>query len=518
MKVLLVYAEFPITYWGFQYATEMVGQKATLPPLGLLTLAAMLPDDWPVRLIDLNAHTLNDTDIRWADVVMVGGMLIQTDSMVETLTRAHRLGKRTVVGGPAPTTAPELFVAADVVFRGEAEGRIESLAEAIAASGRVTLDAPEDRPDLTTSPIPRYNLLTLSDYSSVSLQYSRGCPYLCEFCDIIEIFGRRPRVKDAEQVFEELDALYQVGYRGRIFFVDDNFIGNRRAVRKMLPSITAFQKERNYPFSFYTEATVDLASDTKLTAEMVLAGFGSVFLGIETPSAASLRESGKTQNLRIDLRSAIDILTEAGLEIMGGFIVGFDNDDQEIFRLQREFISDAPIPLAMVGLLAALPGTALWRRLEKEGRLRSASTGDQFGRPNFEPNMDERVLLEGYAKLMAEVYSAESYYRRCRAHIDNAGPTPSPQALPSRARMKDFGRSVVKIGILSPRRRQFWSLLAHTARRSPEKLEWMIIHAFQGEHLIRYTDEHVIPRLEEAIREAGRESARAAEDRGVAAR
>ena len=362
MKVLLVYAEFPITYWGFQYATRMVGQKATLPPLGMLTLAAMLPPSWHLRMIDRNAHPLEDADLRWADVVMVGGMLIQTESMRDTLQRAARLGKRTVVGGPAPTTAPELFESADVVFRGEAEGRIDALAAAIAASGRVILDAPEDRPDVTTSPIPRYDLVTLSDYSSVSLQYSRGCPYLCEFCDIIEIFGRRPRVKTAPQVLRELTTLYESGYRGRIFFVDDNFIGNRRAVRKMLPEITAFQRERNYPFSFYTEATVDLASDTKLTAEMVQAGFGSVFLGIETPSAASLKESGKTQNLRIDLRDAIDTLTRAGLEIMGGFIVGFDNDDQEIFRIQREFISDAPIPLAMVGLLSALPGTALWRR------------------------------------------------------------------------------------------------------------------------------------------------------------
>jgi len=501
MKILLVYAEFPITYWGFQYATRMVGQKATLPPLGMLTLAAMFPAQWQLRLVDRNAHPLEDADLRWADVVMVGGMLIQTDSMNDTLQRAAKLGKRTVVGGPAPTTAPELFEMADVVFRGEAEGRIDSLAEAIAASGRVILDAPEERPDITTSPIPRYDLVTLSDYSSVSLQYSRGCPYLCEFCDIIEIFGRRPRVKTAPQVLLELKALHEVGYRGRIFFVDDNFIGNRRAVRKMLPEITAFQKENNYPFSFYTEATVDLASDTKLTAEMVQAGFGSVFLGIETPSAASLKESGKTQNLRINLRDAIDTLTHAGLEIMGGFIVGFDNDDQEIFRLQREFISDAPIPLAMVGLLSALPGTALWRRLEREGRLRETSSGDQFGRPNFDPTMDERTLLSGYAELMAEVYSAESYYRRCRAHIDAAGPTPSPQALPSRARLKDFGRSIVKIGIVSPRRRLFWSLLAHTARRSPGKVEWMIIHAFQGEHLIRYTDEHVIPRLHKAIAE-----------------
>ena len=216
MKILLVYAEFPITYWGFQYATRMVGQKATLPPLGMLTLAAMFPAQWQLRLVDRNAHPLEDADLRWADVVMVGGMLIQTDSMNDTLQRAAKLGKRTVVGGPAPTTAPELFEMADVVFRGEAEGRIDSLAEAIAASGRVILDAPEERPDVTTSPIPRYDLVTLSDYSSVSLQYSRGCPYLCEFCDIIEIFGRRPRVKTAPQVLLELKALHEVGYRGRI--------------------------------------------------------------------------------------------------------------------------------------------------------------------------------------------------------------------------------------------------------------------------------------------------------------
>ena len=516
MNVLLVYAEFPITYWGFQYATEMVGQKATLPPLGMLTLAAMLPSSWSLRLIDRNAYALTDADLRWADVVMVGGMLIQTDSMLDTLRRANALGRRTVVGGPAPTTAPERFTEADVIFQGEAEGRIDSLVAAIDAQEQVILAAPEDRPDITTSPIPRYDLVTLSDYSSVSLQYSRGCPYLCEFCDIIEIFGRRPRVKSAPQVLAELSSLYDAGYRGRIFFVDDNFIGNRRAVRKLLPEIAAFQKVRDYPFSFYTEATVDLASDTKLTAEMVAANFNSVFLGIETPSADSLKESGKTQNLRLDLQEAIETLTRAGMEIMGGFIVGFDNDDQEIFRIQREFISQAPIPLAMVGLLSALPGTALWRRLEREGRLRDTATGDQFGRPNFEPAMDERQLLAGYAALMAEVYSAKSYYDRCRAHIDSAGPTPSPQALPSRARLKDFGRSLVKIGVFSPQRRHFWSLLAHTARHAPRKVEWMIIHAFQGEHLIRYTDEHVLPRLQQAIEEA--ERAQRASERPAAAR
>ena len=509
MKALLVHARFPVSYWGFQYAVEIVGQKATLPPLGLMTLAALLPEHWELRIVDCNTGSLTLADLRWADVVMVGGMAIQSDSMKDILLQARAAGRRTVVGGPAVTTDPDRFMEADVLFQGEAELRIDALVQAIEGTGQVVLRAPEDRPDLSSSPIPRFDLVELGDYSSACLQYSRGCPYQCEFCDIIEIFGRRPRVKSHEQVRAELQALYDHGYRGKVFVVDVNFIGNRRAVQTLLPEVAAWQQAHDYPFALYTEATIDLANYDQLLADMITAGFRAVFLGIETPSEEALLETGKRQNLRVDPLDAVNRLTDAGLEVMAGFIVGFDSDDTSIFALQRSFIEQSPIPLAMVGLLSAPPGTALWRRLVREGRLRSGFSGEQFTRTNFEPVMDEVDLLRGYAALMAEVYSPEAYYARCRAHLERVGTVPRTSAPPTRQRYLDFARTILKVGLRSPRRLRYWRLLLQGARHSLVKLEWAIVHAVQGEHLIRYTEESVLPGLELAIAEVLRERAEA---------
>ncbi|MFW5876828.1 MAG: B12-binding domain-containing radical SAM protein, partial [Myxococcota bacterium] len=428
MNILLVHARFPVTYWGFQNSLWIVGKKASLPPLGLLTLAALLPDRWTLRLVDLNVRALDDGDLRWADAVLVGGMLVQADSMREVCRRARALGRRTVVGGPAPSTCPELFEEADVVFRGEAEGRVDELVATVESGGpeRRVLDAPAGvYPDVTTVPAPRYDLVDLSSYASVSLQYSRGCPYHCEFCDVIEIFGRRPRVKTPEQVLTELANLHAQGYRGSVFFVDDNFIGNRPAVRKLLPRISQWQRAHDRPFELYTEASINLAADSELLHAVVDAGFTSVFVGIETPSGAALAGAGKSQNLKLDLTEAVATLVNGGLEVQGGFIVGFDEDGPDIFEAQRRFIRDAGIPLAMVGMLTALPGTALWKRLAREDRLGERSTGDQFGRPNFEPRMAETTLLSGYADLLEAVYDADAYYDRCEQTLERLGPRPS---------------------------------------------------------------------------------------------
>lgn len=498
MRALLVHAEFPVTYWGMQYALQMVGRRASLPPLGLLTLAALLPEHWELRVVDCNTHTLRHRDLLWADVVLVGGMLIQAPSMNHVLRWAKRVGKRAVVGGSAPSTAPELFPDADVVFRGEAEGRVDDLVTAITAPGRVVLDAPAKRPDMTTSPIPRYDLIDLDLYAAACIQYSRGCPHRCEFCDIIEIFGRKPRVKAPEQIVAELDALVRDGYRGQVFLVDDNFIGNRPAVRKLLPELLTYQRAHDFPVAFFTEASVDLAGDTALLEQMVATGFRAVFVGIETPSSDALKSVKKGQNLRVDLVQAVDTITHAGIEVMGGFIVGFDTDDAEIFEAQRAFIAAAPIPMAMVGLLGALPGTALSRRLETEGRLRRDFGGDNFGRPNFDPVMDEATLLQGYSELMAELYAPEAWYARCEAHIERAGPVPRTTAPPSGRRLLELARSVLAVGVRSLQRRRYWRLLAKGARHSRTKFEWAVMHAVQGEHFIRYTREHVLPSLEAA--------------------
>jgi hypothetical protein len=360
---------------------------------------------------------------------------------------------------------------------------------------------------MNTAPVPRFDLLELRHYASVCVQYSRGCPFHCEFCDIIEMFGRVPRVKTAEQMLRELDALHALGYRGTVFWVDDNFIGNRRAVRALLPRIVEWQKEHGRPFEFYTEASVNLAADAELVEWMVKAGFASVFLGIETPSKDALDGAGKTQNARIDVREACFTLSRSGIEPMGGFIVGFDQDDLSIFEAQRRFIEDSPVALAMVGILCALPNTALYRRLAREGRLRGSSDGDQFTRPNFEPRMDEAELLSGYAKLLAAVYSPSSYYRRCHVHLDHTLSIPGGSTL-AFEHMIAFGRAVIALGIRSPRRKHFWSLLLKALRKGPGAIRWAVAHALQGEHAIRYTAEHVLPRLERAQAEVMRERER----------
>jgi radical SAM superfamily enzyme YgiQ (UPF0313 family) len=501
MNILLVHAEFPPTYWSFHYALPIAGARAALPPLGLATVAAHLPQAWQLRLIDLNVRALADADLRWADAVLVGGMLVQAESMREVLRRARALGVRTVAGGPAPTSVPEQFADADVIFGGEVEGRADQLIAAITGTGRVRI--PLDRnalPDVRLAPVPRFDLYEPGAYASTSVQYSRGCPFHCEFCDVIQLFGQVPRVKTPAQVLAELDALHAHGWRGSVFIVDDNFIGNLKEVRKLVPELTAWQRVHGNPFDFYTEASVNLAREPELLTALVGAGFTSVFVGIETPDAAALAHTGKKQNLRLDLREAVDRLSAAGLEVMAGFIVGFDTDGPGACAAQWQFLANAPIPFAMVGLLQALPGTALSRRLQREGRLRGEPAGgDPFGRPNFDPIMDEATMLAGYAELLARVYTPENYVRRCLAFLERAprAGTPGTQLQPHRVAV--LMRAIWMLGIRSPRRRHFWHLLGATLRRSPRRFTWAVSRAIQGEHLIRYTAEDVLPRMRRAL-------------------
>ena len=501
-KVLLVYPEFPITYWGFQYALPMSGRRASLSPLGLTTLAALLPSTWDLKLVDINIEALTDAHIEWADTVFVGGMRVQAPSMKDVIARAQAAGVRTVVGGPAPTSDPELFAEADVLFQGEAEGRIPELLEAVRSDVvGIVLSPSEGYPDPKTFPVPRFDLLEVGAYGAMSVQYSRGCPYQCEFCDIVKLFGRKPRLKTGDQLLAELQAIRGTGYRGTVFIVDDNFIGNRKAVRKMLPDLIRWQQDRKYPFDLWTEASVNLAEDDELLHGMVKAGFTSVFLGLETPSLEALKGAGKTQNLKTPLTEAITIITAAGLEVMGGFIVGFDSDGPEVFEAQRQFIESSPVPMAMIGPLMALPLTDLWHRLELEGRLRtqgSGNDGDQFGRPNFEPAMDEEVLLRGYGELVAKLYEPDAYYARCEAVMALAPPSPGLRS-PDPRDLLHFFRAVWMIGIQSPRRAYFWKLLWFALRKRPEAFSWAVVRSMIGEHLIRYTEEHVVPRIAEAV-------------------
>jgi radical SAM superfamily enzyme YgiQ (UPF0313 family) len=510
MRALLVHARSPVTYWSYEFALPYAGKRAALAPLGLATVAALLPGSWELRLVDLQVEPLQDWDLDWADVVLVSGMLVQAGSMRAVLSRARERGKRTVVGGPAATSTPEAFPEADHVFQGEAEGRLGRLVAALESPGAPAprVLSPDDggRPALEGAPVPRFDLLRLERYASLSVQVSRGCPFRCEFCDIIEMYGRIPRLKSPDQVIAELEALRRLGGRGPLFVVDDNFIGNRRAVTRLLPRIAAWQRENGRPFDLYTEASLDLAAHPDLVAAMAEAGFTAVFVGLESPSAESLQETGKTQNLRVDPVEAVDRLTRAGFEVFAGFIVGFDADGPDIFDRQLELISRLPVPRAMVGLLGAAPGTALWRRLDREGRLRRDSTGDQFGRPNFDPAMDERALVAGYRRLLSSLYEADAFYARAGLVVDRIGDVPTPKGRGTAAALL---RTIWGIGIRGPRRRHFWRLAARAARRGPGILARGLSLAALGEHMIRYTEEVVLPRLDQTLAEMDAGKARA---------
>jgi radical SAM superfamily enzyme YgiQ (UPF0313 family) len=504
VKALLVWPRFPRSYWGQEYALALTGKRAVVPPLGLITVAALLPRTWQLRLVDLNVEELGDDAIAWADLVMISAMRIQGQSFHEVARRARALGKRVIAGGPYVTTDPDAVAAADVVDHlvlGEAEETLPELARALEAGApapaRVAAGA---RPDVTRTPIPRFDLLRMERYDVVGVQFSRGCPFACEFCDIIEIFGRVPRTKTPEQFLRELDAVRATGFRGPMFVVDDNFIGNKVAAKKMLVHLAAWSRAHDFPFDFFTEASVNLAGDDALIGALRAAGFSAVFLGIETPSREALLETNKRQNTHLDLQQSVEKLVRAGLEVMAGFIVGFDADDETIFERQREFISRSPISLAMVGILTALPGTQLWKRLAAEGRLRGQSAGDSAYRPNFVTRMPEQALVEGYGRLLADLYRPRAYFDRALRNLVLQRHLPPPRyRRPFRFSMAALARSVWYQGMRGTYRREYWRFLARALAIAPRRIARAVSAAIHAEHMIRYTFDDVLPRLREPL-------------------
>lgn len=499
MHTLLVHPAFPKTYWGMEYARLLTGRSALLPPLGLLTVAALLPSDWSVRLLDMSVEPLLDEDLNWADVVFVGAMQIQKKSFHEVIRRAHSLGKTVIVGGAYPTTEPEAAGDADCVVIGESEELIGPLCRDIACGTIKPRYKAINRPNVTQSPVPRYDLLRIGAYQSIGVQFSRGCPFNCEFCDIIEVFGRVPRTKTPDQLLREFDAIYAAGFHGMLFLVDDNFIGNKREAKTMLPAVADWMRAKDYPFDIYTEASINLAADDKLIELMLQAGFSSVFIGIETPSQESLAETQKIQNLRLDLNLAVEKLTRKGLEVMAGFIVGFDADDAGIFERQFKFIQNSPIPLAMVGILAALPGSQLWRRLENEGRLLEDWSGENFGRANFRTRMPENVLLNGYRKLLTDLYEPDAYFARCLRVLELwPSKRPSRFRFPVAYALGTLLRTFWRQGIRAPYRGAFWRFVGKALWAKPHLLARSMAQAVNGEHVIRFSREDVVPRLASA--------------------
>ncbi len=489
MRVLLVYPVFPDTYWSFRHALYFEGKRAAFPPLGLLTIASMLPGDWEKRLVDLNVEPLDDEAIEWADIVFVSAMIVQKESLEEVVERSKGFGKRVAVGGPYVSTGTDHLPLADHVFSGEAETTLPEFIRDLEAGTAKQFYKPAERPSLEETPAPDFSLIDPDNYSAMNLQYSRGCPFQCEFCDIIEIYGRVPRTKSNEQMLAELDSLNETGWRGMVFIVDDNFIGNKRNVRKFMPDLIDWSERNGFPFSFITEASVNLAEDDALLAMMQDAGFKRVFLGIETPVEESLKEAQKGQNTRRNLLESVHKIQEYGMEVMAGFILGFDSDPDDIFERQIEFIRESGIPLAMVGLLTALPDTQLWRRLEKEGRLVEESSGNNTDCSlNFIPRMDKTRLVEGYKEVLLSIYSAREYYKRALDCLARFKQTQlAPRKVNISGDLKSIFRLVVTLGIREKSRYQFWRYLVQVILHYPGNFAHGLTLAAMGYHFRKVT-------------------------------
>jgi len=481
MKILMVYPEYPDTFWSFKHVLKFIAKKAAFPPLGLLTVAAMLPADWDKKLVDINVESLKDEHILWADMVFISAMIIQKKSAQDIIDRCGNLGRKVVAGGPAFTTRHEDFSGVDHFVLNEAEVTLPLFLADLKAGSLKPVYASQEKPTLTDTPVPLWSLIDMKDYATLAVQYSRGCPFNCEFCDIIVMNGRKPRTKSANQIKKEFKAIYDAGWRKSVFIVDDNFIGNRREVKKMLPELITWQQEHNFPFTLLTEASTDLAKDEELMQMMSRANFFKVFLGLETPDNLSLRECGKYQNTAHNLVDAVNTIHRHGMQVMGGFIVGFDNDTESIFETQIKFIQQIGVVTAMVGLLTALPKTRLWQRLEAEGRLLSESTGENTdGSLNFMPTMGVEKLQAGYRKILQTIYSPKCYYQRINTFISNYKPT--VRAKIGREDLAAFCRSVWRIGILSRARFRYWRLLIKTLVRKRVALPIAVELAIYGLH------------------------------------
>lgn len=481
MKILLVYPIYPDTFWSFKHILPYISRKAAFPPLGLLTVAAMLPAQWEKRLVDVNVTPLRDEDLAWADMVFISAMVVQEAGAKAVISRARAMGKCVVAGGPAFTSQPERFQGVDHFVLNEAEITLPFFLEDWRRGTTKPLYTSDERPDIARTPIPQWDLINFRDYVAMSVQYSRGCPFDCEFCDIVVMNGRRPRVKSADQMLHEMESLHGAGWRGPVFIVDDNFIGNIASVKQFLPRLIDWQTRHDYPFKFMTEASINLARDGELVRMMSKANFHKVFIGIETPSTDSLKECGKKQNVAMDFPQAIKTLHQNGLQVMGGFIVGFDSDTEGIFEQQIRFIQTIGVVTAMVGILTAMPKTRLWHRLKAENRLLGNATGENTDASlNFIPAMSREALINGYKSLLSTLYAPEYYYDRINTFLDNYNQTARGKL--ARSDFQAFIKSLWRIGILSRARFEYWKLIIKTALTQRKALPVAVELAILGRH------------------------------------
>ncbi len=496
-RILLVYPRVPDTFWSFSHILPLLGKRAYYPPLGLLTVAGFLPRDYELRLVDINVRPLNDEDLDWADAAFITGMSVQVNSLMEVVQRCKAHNLQVIAGGPFVTSSYGNFdyavngaeailnMCVNAFVLGEGEEVVDDVIADLRAGTLKPLYQAPVFPSLERTPVPRWDLVDVKAYQSLSLQLSRGCPFDCEFCDIVVLNGHKPRTKSVASVLAELDAIYATGFRGSVLFVDDNFIGNIRILKaEILPAILVWQSQHRNPFTFHTEASMNLVNDIELIDLMVKAGFRMVFVGIETPSEASLKECGKVQNIHLDLLAGVKLMQEHGLTVNGGFIVGFDSDDETIFDRQIRFIQDSGICFAMVGILQPIPKTRLFTRLKAEGRLlqTGCSVNNTSSELSFVPRMGRITLLKGYKHLLATIYSPKFYFARAKTFLKVLHLVKNGIEAPSRLTTGQVLRMIWTIGFFKRGGWQFWKILAWALRSKREIITQVLSTALAGYH------------------------------------
>lgn len=483
MKILLVNPEVPNTFWSLKTALKFVSKKALLPPLGLLTVAAMLPASFEKKLIDLNVSHLRDRHLKWADMVFLTGMVIQKKSVDRIIQRCKKLNVKIAAGGPLFTAFPEAYLNVDHLILKEAEITLPAFLRDLEKGCPEPYYTTRERPSLKSTPVPQWDLINMKKYALMGIQYSRGCPFDCDFCDVTRLFGNVLRTKTTEQIIAELNSLYTAGWRGELFFVDDNFIGKKGVLKnKLLPAVIAWMEQNKYPFCFNTQASMNLADDEELMTLMVRAGFASVFIGIESPDETSLAECSKTQNTGRDIVASVKKIQQFGMQVQAGFIVGFDTDKPGVFDSMINLIQDSGIVMAMVGLLNAPRGTKLYKKMMSENRLTNPPTGDNMDcTMNFIPRMDIGELLEGYQKVLGTIYSEKFYYKRIRTFLENYHFSDTAMPKVRYTGVKAFFRAMWRIGLMEKGKIHYWKLIFWSLRK-PKRLLWAVRFSIYGFH------------------------------------
>ncbi len=484
MKVLLIYPVCPDSYWSFKYALKFIFKKAAIPPLGLITVSAMLPSSWKKKLVDMNVSKLSEKDIIWADYIFIGAMYIQKRSVDEVIKLCQKYHKKIVAGGPYFTQEFKNFPHIDHLVLNEAEITLPLFLEDLQCGKAKRIYKTNEFADLSKTPTPDYHLLKRNKYAYMNVQVSRGCPFSCNFCEITALFGRKVRMKSSVQVNNELQALYNLKWRGSVFIVDDNFIGNKNKVKEnLLPSMKKWMKLHKYPFVFNTETSINIADDEELMSLMTEAGFNSTFIGIETPEEESLLECNKLQNKNRNLLESVKKIQRAGLQVSGGFIVGFDSDSPSVFQRQIDFIQQSGIVSAMVGLLNAPKNTKLYQQLKSENRLIKQASGNNTDLSmNFIPKMNYHDLIAGYKKIIAEIYSTKPYYKRVRLLLSNYNNKSKCQTKVSFKLLLSALKSVFIIGFFNKGRIEYWKLIFWTLIKQPTLIIDAITFTVFGYH------------------------------------